>query len=305
METKTFADLEQIDGISSKGAKALSTAGITDLHQLREISVDRIDEIIFNSNNQFAAISIQQNVQLYFEKSFLLKSPVTLPPPDQIIFCDIEAEPSKTYRPFLVTFSDSTNKPYSVYKNKFSSFKNKVGTYLKDEDKSIIVASSGTDYDFKRLVDLTRDSIPDFKNLYQSIDLLKLFRKSLVSPVGFSVKKLSHFLGYPDFESLLINSEVVDALPQVQYRRPINKKKTNIHLGYLFGMLYEQRLLTRELKDLLVLYNRLDVESLRFIYLRLYELLNQRSPGKVRIKKLWLPFEENGKPSTENINKDI
>ncbi len=107
---------------------------------------------------------------------------------------------------------------------------------------------------------------------------MKILKNKVVTPVGFSVKKLSYLLGYSNYEKELWDP----SLDSLKKKLGAYSKKSK-SLGYLFALAYEKKVLNNSLRNKMIEYNRYDVIALRYIYQKVYSLLNGKDKGFVPI----------------------
>lgn len=244
--------------------------------KILQTEVNTLAEILGMEGNPNSIEDLVFKINLYLERKLYVKKLVDLPNPKDVVFYDIEAS-AHSHNMFLVTFLEDGNDPVSIYNIKRHVFEERIVEYLREHLTKIFVSSSGNHFDKKYLIKPLKA-----KGLWsaeldgiQFLDLMAYLKPKVVTPVGFSVKKLSHLFGYPDYEAKLNDDPLIKSLIKKLGIRP---KKDS--LGYLFALAYEKRVLNREIWKKMIEYNVYDVEALKFIYSRFYALIDGLGPDE-------------------------
>ncbi len=174
----------------------------------------------------------------------------------------------------------TNGEPTSIFKKKKKDFERKIATFLDEHSDKILVSSSGNNFDMrclKKALKIANEWKSQFDQI-RHIDLMNELKGAIISPVGFSVKKLSSLLGYEDYEKQLKEEPVVKEL--FDRLKKINGRSYQ-KLAYAFALAYDYRLLNEEIRKVMIKYNVKDVMALKFIYETIYAKTHDTLPGLV------------------------
>ncbi len=263
-------ELLLIEGISRKRYNKLKAAAIDSLDQVLDVPHDELGRLLGMETNPASIEDLLLRARLFKERKLLVKRSISLPDPKNVVFYDIEAGANR-HNMFLVSFLEMGSKPVTIYNGKPQVFGKKIADFLSSHHLKTFVSSSGNHFDKKYLVLALKQKglwKPSFDDI-AFLDLMKYLKPRLVTPVGFSVKKLSHLFGYHDYERELHDDPLIQSLIK---KLRIHPKRDSV--GYLFALAYEKKVLNGKIWEKMIEYNIEDVRAVQFIYSRLYELVN-------------------------------
>ncbi|RMG30147.1 MAG: hypothetical protein D6732_16615 [Methanobacteriota archaeon] len=271
-------ELLLIEGISQKRYCKLIEAEIETIDQFLDTPIDDLIKILGMENDPSSIEGLLLRARLFKKRQLLVKKPISLPDPKQAIFFDIEASATH-HNVFLVSFYKiDGSKPVTIYNGKRNVFESRIVSFLSSHPTYTFISSSGNHFDKKYLIKtLKRKNLwTPTLNTIKFLDLMQYLKPRLITPVGFSVKKLSHLFGYPDYEHQLHEDSLIKSLMK---KLRINPKNDSI--GYLFALAYERKILNGDIWAKMIEYNVYDVMALSFIYSRLYGLVDGTKPDEV------------------------
>ncbi len=260
-----------IQGIGNKILKRLLQNNINNVNQLASVEVKELQEILPNISPQMIEKLIF-NARLYLERAIIIKQPFSLPKPQDVIYFDLESTTEPPRKVFLATYA-TLKDLYSVFeeRNEPKKLVTKTQIFFDTHPQKFLMSSSGNSWDYHALINTFKKEKMDHSMISNRIhiDLFNELKESIVSPVGLGIKNLSKFLGFTGFDKL--------------------KEKDKRINGYVVAKIYESGKYSKNKKELIIRYNQLDVEALRFIHLSLIMLLNQRPRGKVYLSDFSTP----------------
>ncbi len=271
--------LDLIMGLSTKRVAKLNEKGITTFRQVQDLATDFFTtELGFNSEEEVKELLLR--IELYNDKAVFVKELVSLPNPNKVIFFDIEASPFKGRRLFLVSFASGSGEITTFVENKETNILVEINNYLAGMSNKTMISSSGSNWDFSHLLQLMdkrfkyRDNALRTKN---GMDLLVQLKGRMVSPVGFSVKKFSAFLGHPNKLDVFTDPRVTPYFEK--YKRYVKPGKS----GYFMGAVFDDGHYGDDFLQAMIDYNAYDVDALRYIYNKVYNIFKLKKTGKINV----------------------
>ena len=254
-----------IKGVGNRILKRLEENGIGSVERLVELEEKELVQILPNVPEK-SIREIRENAELYVQHAIIIKKPFRLPPPKDVIYFDLESTTSMPRKVFLATFATFKDL-MSVFEEQYEKNKliEETTKFLKSHEEKYLMSSSGNSWDYNALISTFKKAGYDHSLISNRvhIDLYKILKENIKSPVGLGIKNLSKFLGFNGFDRL----------------RAIDKKIN----GYVVAKIYESGRYSENKKNLIIKYNQLDVEALRFIHLTLTMLLNEKKTGIVYV----------------------
>lgn len=266
---------EWIHGISGKRFARLHRAKISSFAELLTLDKAALIEILLLESEE-EAVKLQSNIQLFKDRSLRVLDTFMLPPIDDVVFFDLEATAS-TKQLFLATFATEKTGYTTFMLDDFQHFLQDIADYFDGLSQTVLVASSGNNWDYNILLNLLEGKGTDGNPVrkFQGLDLMKYLRHKLQSPVGFSVKKLSKYVGHTPVYDPVSDPRMNRLAKKFKYISL--KKKT----GYLIGKAYESGSYTDRERQAFIDYNIEDVRALRAIYKVLAESVAGQPVGTI------------------------
>ena len=261
-------ELSKILGISDKKALDLKSAGIDSPEKFLASKKELIHEV-FQQHSTHQISHVYKMIKLYKERKFLVKKGLSLPNPSNVIFFDLESDPYNSKKIFLASFATNTEEPKIIFKDFTDNFYKDIYDYLIKQTKSVLLSSSGNNWDFTQLSSnfskIYKDkSSPLLK--FQGIDFNKLIDKAVISPVGISIKKFSQYLNFQPDKNFMNDKRVKSYIKQYNLQGQSSKQ------GYIMSIIYKKKKYKPDFISALLEYNKLDVERLRHIYRMIYKV---------------------------------
>ena len=270
---------ELILGLSTKRVRTLQEEGILAFNQLLDLENSFfLEKLHLNSNDEINGL--KQRIELYLDHSVYVEELVFLPHPKKVIFFDVEASPFRGRRLFLVSFASGDGEIHTFVEKKDNNLLKEINAYLKTTENQILVSLSGSNWDFtylRKLMNVRFRRSDNGLSNKQGLDLFTQLQKKIITPVGFSVKKFSAFLGYPDPLDVFTDPRVSPYLES--YRQFVKPGKS----GYFMGAVFNDGKYDEKFLESMIDYNSYDVDALRFIYKQIYSLMSKKQLGKIKV----------------------
>lgn len=258
----------EIHGISARRLQFLEQNNVQTFQEFLNLSIDQLLDIL-NIEQPEQVNDIREKISLYQSHCIRILQPFELPASDKVLFFDIEAKPNRSKEMFLISFK-AVNTPVVTFFKDDNSFFSNIQNYLDEAPQTVLVSSSGNNWDYQHLKEAyaqrkgnARNPIKQFK----SLDLMSYFKKRIISPVGFSVKLLSKYFGYQELYEPTEDPRITRL--QSLYPHISIKKKT----GYFLAKVFADGLYDEATAQAMIEYNQSDVFALDHIFssLKRYE----------------------------------